>query len=506
MKSIFSLLTVFIGAGSLSAQSNGTQLFDESMVHRIDLNFQQVGFWDSLNENYNSGFNGGGDVPYMMASVVIDGTEVDSVGVRQKGFYSNWGAGEALKKPLKISLNEYVDNKKYDGIRKINLSNGFQDPTLMRDALAYRFMRDAGIHAPRTSYSKVYLNGTYWGLYIIVEEVDKRALKNWYPADSGNLFKCISNTSLLYQGNSVGNYADEFDLKTNETQNDWSKLVYLTKMINTSQATFQDSIVKALNLDSYIPVLAADILMYNWDSYYDHGRNFFLYEHPETHKMDWIPWDYNLAFSTSETNLIFDYAMAQQDQPLVKKLQADPELRSAYFDHVCILIDNYFTLANLENYINTTAALIRPALNDDPNKFYTITNFDQAIVNDVQVQDDWGQWQWIPGLKSFIQNRQTSAHQQLSSYSHNCTALNTDELDAGEMRAYPNPFSSSFLIEASSKVEYYSVLSISGQELQQSSPKATSFQVAMDDYAPGIYFIHLKTAAGEKTLQLVKSE
>lgn len=506
MKSLLSLLMVAISAGTVTAQSNGTMLFDESMVHRIDLNFQQVGFWDSLNENYNAGFMGGGDVPYMMASVTIDGTEVDSIGVRQKGFYSNWGAGDALKKPLKISLNEYVDNKKYDGIRKINLSNGFQDPTMMRDALAYRFMRSAGIHAPRTSYTKVYLNGTYWGLYLIVEEVDKRALKNWYPADSGNLFKCINNTSLLYQGNSIANYTDEFELKTNDSQNDWSKLIYLTKMINTSQAFFQDSIVKALNLDTYLPVLAADILMYNWDSYYDHGRNFFLYEHPETHKIDWIPWDYNLAFSTSETNLIVDYSMAQEDKPLVKKLQADPELRSAFFDHVCILIDNYFTMANLESYINTTAALIRPALNDDPNKFYTIANFDQAIDNDVQVQDDWGGWSTIPGLKSFIQARQTSAHQQLSSYSHNCTALNTDELEADQVVAYPNPFSTSFQVKSATTVEQYAMLSISGQQLQSNFPKTKEFQVFLDGYAPGIYFIHVTTTSGEKTLQIVKSE
>lgn len=506
MKLFFSLLTVFVSTGAVVAQSNGTQLFDETMVHRIDMNFQQVGFWDSLNENYNIGFNGGGDVPYMMASVVIDGTEVDSVGVRQKGFYSNWGSGDALKKPLKISLNEYVSGRKYDGIKKINLSNGFQDPSMMRDALAYRFMRSAGIHAPRTSFSKVYLNGTYWGLYIMVEEVDERSLKNWYPADSGNLFKCISNTSLLYQGNGVDNYTDEFDLKTNETQNDWSKLVYLTKMINTPQANFQDSIVKALNLDTYLPVLAADILMYNWDSYYEHGRNFFLYEHPESHKMEWIPWDYNLAFSTSETNLIVDYSQAMQDQPLVKKLQADPELRSAFFDHVCILIDNYFTLANLEDYITTTGALIRPALNDDPNKFYTIANFDQALVSDVQVQDDWGGWTTIPGLKSFIQNRQTSAHQQLNNYAHNCTALNTDELDAEEILAYPNPFATSFQIKAASTVEQFSVFSISGQELMRNYPKTKEFQVEMDAFAPGVYFVKIRVNGTEKTLQIVKSE
>lgn len=506
MNYFLSLFTALLIVTGVTAQSNGTQLFDESLVHRIDLNFQQVGFWDSLDANYNNAFNTGTDVPYMMASVVIDGTTIDSIGVRQKGFYSNWGAGGALKKPLKISLNRYVAGQKYDGIRKINLSNGFMDPTMMRDALAYRFMRTAGIKAPRTSYSKVYLNGTYWGLYVMVEEVDERALKNWYPADSGNLFKCIDNTSLLYQGNSIANYSDEFDLKTNDLENDWSRLIYLTKMINTPQAGFRDSIDKALNLETYLPVLAADILMYNWDSYYDHGRNFFLYEHPESHKMEWIPWDYNLAFSTSQTDLIVDYSIAMEDKQLVKKVQADPELRSSFFDHVCIQIDNYFTLANLEGYINTTSALIRPSLDEDPNKFYTITNFDQSLMNDISVQDSWGGWTQIPGLKSFIQNRQTTVQQQLNNYNHSCTSLDVSDLEAGEVLIYPNPFSTDFNIRASENITSFSIYSISGQELFRAEPMQKEAQVSLENVASGAYFLAVKTENGEKILQVVKGE
>lgn len=162
-KWIFSLAGGLI-AGFSIAQSNGTQLFDESFVHRIDVTFQQTSFWDSLSNYYDEGFNFGTDVKYMMGSVTVDGTVIDSIGVKQKGFFSNWGAGDSFKKPLKISMNQYVSSQKYDGLRKINLSNGFQDPSMMRDALAYKFMRSAGLDVPRTAYTKLYLNGTYWGL------------------------------------------------------------------------------------------------------------------------------------------------------------------------------------------------------------------------------------------------------------------------------------------------------------------------------------------------------
>ena len=217
MKIVLFTLAVVGGISTMKAQSNGTALYDDSFVHRIDITFQQTSFWDSLTFYYNDAFNNGGDVKYMMAGVTIDGVEEDSIGFKQKGFYSNWGSGEALKKPFKISMSEYNDSKKYDGLKKINLSNGFEDPAIMRDVLAYKFMRDAGINAPRTAYTKLYLNGTYWGLYVMVEEVDKRALKNWFANNNGNLFKCTNNTNLDWQGTNYLNYTDEFELQTNKT-------------------------------------------------------------------------------------------------------------------------------------------------------------------------------------------------------------------------------------------------------------------------------------------------
>jgi spore coat protein CotH len=503
-KWIFSLAGGLI-AGFSSAQSNGTQLFDESFVHRIDVTFQQTSFWDSLSNYYDEGFNFGTDVKYMMGSVTVDGTVIDSIGVKQKGFFSNWGAGDSFKKPLKISMNQYVSSQKYDGLRKINLSNGFQDPSMMRDALAYKFMRSAGLDVPRTAYTKLYLNGTYWGLYLMVEEVDKRALKNWYTADSGNLFKCINNTSLEYQGNSAANYQDEFELQTNETANDWSRLIYLTKKIGTPQANFEDSILQVLNIDQYLYVLAADIIMYNWDSYYDHGRNFFLYQNPETNLMDWIPWDYNLAFSTSTTDLIIDYSQTLDGpKQLVKKIQEDPELRSSFFDHVCILMDNYFTLGNLESYINTTAALIRPELNTDNNKFFSIGDFDASIHNDVNAMDPFGQWSTYKGLTQFITERQSAVAQQLSNYQHECTSLGAVELALESVMVYPNPFESTFTVEAGTVIEQLEVYAITGQLLVTQSPKTKKTSISLDDFASGSYLIRTVTASGMRTIPVNK--
>ncbi|MBL4624300.1 MAG: CotH kinase family protein [Flavobacteriales bacterium] len=227
MKHCFAVLFLLsITFNQVNAQTNGTALFDESYVHSIELTFDNPNFWDTLQTHYDEMMGdffseGTGIKQYIPASCIIDGNLLDSVGVRQKGNYSNWGA-PGDKKPLKLDFNEFISGQKHDGLKKLNLSNGFQDPSMLRDVLSYKMMRDAGIAAPRTSFAKVYLNGTYWGLYVLVEQVNKEFLSNNFNNKNANLFKCIDNTDFLWQGTNPVDYEDEFELKTNEVLNDWT--------------------------------------------------------------------------------------------------------------------------------------------------------------------------------------------------------------------------------------------------------------------------------------------
>ena len=441
MKKILSLAVltiIFLNGFSQSGQN----VFNESIIHEIRITFTDVNFWDSLTTHYDNYLNNGAPKTYMMGVVSIDGVQMDSVGIRQKGFFSNWGSGTSLKKPLKIDFKEFV-NHKFDGLKKLNLANGYGDPTIMRDALAYHFFRKAGLPAPRTAYAKVYLNNTYWGLYCMVEQIDSEFLEDWYPNDpDGNLYKCINNTNLDWQGSNWNNYSDEFALKTNKTANINTRFIdFVNKVNNTPANNFKDSLNSILETDAYFSVLAGDVLMYNWDSYYEHGRNFYMYQKPLNNKFNWIPWDYNLAFSNTSTDIIVDYSGAMATpKPLVKKAQNDTQLRQKYFNRMCHML-NYFSLDSLESYIDITATKIRPALNLDPNKFFTIQNFDGAIINDITINGQWGLEQ-IPGLKSFISGRKSTVVGQLNTYGYNCgfgVGIEDEEKNELGWKIFPNP-------------------------------------------------------------------
>lgn len=278
---------------------SGNNLFDPDTLHEIRFDFEQSNFWFLMTTFYNSSIspNTGAatNTPYLMGTMTFDGEIVDSVGLRHKGFSSYFFAmGD--KKSFKVDLNEFVDGNHYDGIKKFNLSNGIGDPAMQRDFIAYDLMRKAGIRAPRTAYAKVFLNDTYWGVYVIIEQIDKTFLQSNFADGNGNLYKNVGWSELEYLGDNPTNYQASIALRTNKDDPDWSDYTEFVKVLNqTPQSQFKEEIEKVFNVDYYLKVLAIDVMTNNWDSYIEHGRNFYIYHEPSSDQFFWIPWDYNLS-------------------------------------------------------------------------------------------------------------------------------------------------------------------------------------------------------------------
>ena len=508
MKKILTII-LLISGNALFSQSNGLDMFNETYVHEIRVTFTETNYWDSLEYYYNDFLDNGADKKYIVASVQIDGNTIDSIGIREKGYFSNWGLNGAgpgtgsVKKPFKINFKEYISGQKYDGLKKINLQNGFSDPTMMRDVLAYKFMRDAGIAAPRTSYTKLYFNDVYWGLYILVEQVDKKFLKNWYDNNDGNLF--IDNTSLHVLGSNSTDYTGQFGLRTNKNSNDWVGFIDMVQKVNNA-SEFSDSIRTRLHVRNYLKVLAADVLMYNWDSYYEHGRNFYMYE-DSVGVFNWIPWDYNLAFSNTQTDILITYPIGDPDspvKPLVKNMMDDDWYRSLYFNHLCIMLDGTFNLANLEGFMDTRKALILSSFDTDPNKLYTTANFNDAYDSDITANGPSGP-EDVKGLKPFITNRYQTVHDQLIAHNHSCSALSVaEEKEKPKYSIYPNPSNGLFNINMSESALFIEVYNFEGKRLLKFENTENQLSIDLTDYAPGIYFVSIMNVNDKAVIKLIR--
>ncbi|MFT4534687.1 MAG: spore coat protein H [Saprospiraceae bacterium] len=291
MKILFTILLVFITTVYIFCQ--GKLIFDDSYVHEIRITSDNENdFWNILSTDYLENYP---FVPYQMASVEMDGELLDSIGVRQKGFASHFSA-VGNKKSIKLDFNQFVRGKEYDGLKKINLNNGAGDPSIQRDKLCYDIMNRAGVSSPRTSYSRVFIDDEYWGLYLVVEQIDKTFIKDNFDNSDGNLLKNNGISELSWMGADTVAYQGVFELKTDYKEGAWDDFVGFMDVINeTNDNEFEASIGTVFNVERYLKTLTVDVVTSNWDSYLLHGRNFYLYQDRLSERYDWIPWDYNYA-------------------------------------------------------------------------------------------------------------------------------------------------------------------------------------------------------------------
>jgi hypothetical protein len=425
----FLFLTMLLQTATISAQDPGDAFFGAWTVHEIRFTFSQPGFWDSLTQNYTLD-------QYMRADVAIDGQSYPQSGVKYKGnsSYNNQG----LKKPFRIDLAEYVDDQSHDGLKKLVLNNGFKDPSMLREKLMLDYLNDHGINAPRCSFARLYVNNQYRGLYTVVEDVNKTFLSDRFDNKDGNLFKGDPRGTLNWKGPEQALYYTDYELKTNETENNWSDLVELLDKLNNTPASQLETVLSgSMNIQSWYKYWAAHNLFVNLDSYVGSGHNYFLYHNTETDRFEWITWDVNEAFGNFQMGIslaslkvlpIGHIPMPAQQRPILNRFWQDPVLKAAYADVYCDLVQD-FSNQKMNVRIDSLADLIRTAVYDDPFKFYTNTQFEQNLNQDLPGGGGPG-LSGIAGIKPFIAARRASVLQQLAAFG--CSATSTGEPATGD--------------------------------------------------------------------------
>jgi len=136
---------------------------------------------------------------YVQADFWFDGELVPDVAVRPKGNSSLLfvAASGSPRFSLKVDFNLFNRARNFRGLKKVNLNNGWSDPTLLRERLAYELFEQMGIPTPRSSFVDVWVNDSHLGVYTMVEQIDKTFLGRHFPKDDGHLYKPEMPVSFL---------------------------------------------------------------------------------------------------------------------------------------------------------------------------------------------------------------------------------------------------------------------------------------------------------------------
>src|SRR6266576_529405 len=212
------------------------------------------------------------------------------------------------KRSWKITLeNASGDAARLAGMTCVNLKSMYNDPSQMREALAWRLFGRAGVPAARHTYAKLAFDATYYGLFSVIEQVDKRFLKDHFGGNHrGNLYKAycgdVGCATLEHRAGPDGDdsgrqyykvAADDdrtYRLKTNEDDRDASTYDDLAMFIRTINGmalgdgdsrfdsdAFRESVDGIMNAPAFLRWAAVNVLLGSWDNYYATPSNYYLY-------------------------------------------------------------------------------------------------------------------------------------------------------------------------------------------------------------------------------------
>lgn len=500
-----SLLLITMFSLNLFSQIDGDNVFAEDQIINIDLSFEPSNFWEILQDNYETG-------TYLEADLTITDitgtTTINQVGVRLKGNSSYSHPGN--KKSFKIDFNEYVSGQNYDGLKKLNFSNGFKDPTLMREKIFNDLCQDAGVPAPRANFANVYFNGTLWGFYTVVEQIDDQFLDWRILDDDGNLFKAGDNfqgsggeADLKYYGTAQTSYEDRYELKSNETENDWTDLIELVDFINNSTSSeFESDLENHIELQEYLRSAAIDNIFSNLDTYTLSARNYYIYHNLTTNKWEWIKWDANECFGTyggqggpsNMTTLPLNYVAI--DRPLLENIFDNSTLYNQYLQELCYVQTSFFNSSSMNVIIDDFKSLIQSSVYADGNKMYSNSDFDNNIENNISVGGGGG-GQTLYGLKSFVQEKSDYISSQID-----CT-LATNDFTEVNLSIYPNPAQDRLEIRSNHQLKTITIYTILGKKILKRSSNENEVTIDVNQLSNGIYLINIETETGIITTKKV---
>ena len=303
----------------------------------------------------------------------------------------------APKRSWKVDLDPGDDE--IAGMSCLNLKSMYNDPSQMREALAWRMFRQAAVPAPRHTYARFGINGNYRGLFSLIEQIDRPFLKEHFGRDSrGNLFKVycgqIGPGTLAHR---VGRDGDDdgrqyrtagedptYRLKSYSRSpgaDSYDDLAQFVRTINGlgvaggddrfDSDAFAASVREMFAVDGFLRWAGLNVLIGAWDNYFATPANYYLYNSGTAGAKDvmsepyftFIPWDYDNTFGIDYVGTAWQYTDlldwpsnteaywrrngngGTSRLPLVQNLLRHREFRRYYLDHIEHLLDAVFNPA-----------------------------------------------------------------------------------------------------------------------------------------------------------------
>jgi spore coat protein CotH len=350
---------VVMALAAPAAGQTADNLFDAAVVHDLQL-FMNSRDLQLLRETYLAD-------TYYQADVEWRGQRVRSIGVRSRGS----GSRNPVKPGLKLDFNRYVSDQAFLGLKSLVLDNLFQDPSFLRESVTMALFTRMGQPAPREAYARLFINGVYEGLFVMVEPIDEVFMGRALGDDQGYLYEYQWIDA--YRGEDLGPglepYVERFEAETREAEGQvalYTPIHDLFRAVAGPQNPgWRDAVERAVDVPQFLTHVAVEMFVSELDGLTGLWamNNFYLHRRSGATSHQFLVWDRDNAFQAIDTSIL----LRSEQNILFQKLLAYDEWRAFYLDAV----ENCARLAAggwLERRVAATAALIREAVYADTRK------------------------------------------------------------------------------------------------------------------------------------------
>lgn len=227
--------------------------------------------------------------------------------VRQRVGVRNRGNGSRGARPQSFRVN-FRNDDLWDRAAAINLNSQYTHAQLLGSAL----YRRAGLPTQESRAVDVRVNNAAhatpglpsYGFIVGNDVLDSAFADRHFPGDSsGNLYRGIrlegDGADLHFEGELPDPYRENYFKRTNASEDDWSDLVRLTRILDTEpDATYADAVRAVVDVPEWMLYFALETLVDNRETNLANGNNgtgegddYFLYTGVDDPRSRLIPYD-----------------------------------------------------------------------------------------------------------------------------------------------------------------------------------------------------------------------
>ncbi len=372
MRMILPLIaTLLLVGASLADAQTPDDLFDSRTLQEVRLYIHSSDL-AQLRERYL-------EDTYYPADFEWRGIRARNIGVRVRGLATR----SPIKPGLRIDFDRYVTQQTFLGMSALVLDNGLKDPSMIRERTSMAFIKRMGQPAPRESFARVFINGSYEGVYALVEVIGPAFLAQAFGDGLGYLFEHKFQNG--FYGEDLGDDYEPYKLRfaaaTHRLEGDYTLYAPIRELFREVNqpvdGVWRERVGWFIDLNQLVTYVAIETFLAEFDGFLGGSgmANFYLYRPVATNVHRLIAWDRDTTFQEIEAPI---FARVDENA-LFQRALMFPDLRRLFLD----VLDQCARAAAQDRWLEAeiwwTHQLIRDAVGQDTTRTFSNEEYEGAI-------------------------------------------------------------------------------------------------------------------------------